>query len=73
MDIKHSVVTIAQTSNYSTTDIYDFFEQVEVTERHIFADKDIYAPILLVDPVTREAFANQQDEEGELKLKTKYM
>lgn len=68
-----SVVTIAQTSNYSTADIYDFFEQVKVkTERHkLLWDKDIYAPILLVDPITREAFANQQDEEGELKLLNK--
>lgn len=63
-----SVVTLAQKSNYSTGQISSYFEQVKTTtERYIkLWDKDIYAPILLVDPVTRELFANVQDEEGEL-------
>src|SRR5690554_4439473 len=58
----------AQTSKYSTKDIVQYFEQIKVTtERHtLLWDKNLYAPILLVDPNTREAFANVQDEEGEL-------
>lgn len=68
-----SVVTFAQKSNYSTDEIFNYFEQVKVkTERYILLwNKDIYAPILLVDSITREVFANQQDEEGELKLQDK--
>lgn len=60
----------AQTLNYSIKEISQHFEQTkEITERHIkLWDKDIYAPILLIDPKTREVFANVQDEAGELKI-----
>ncbi len=63
-----SGVISAQESNYSIKEIFNFFEQVkEQTKRHILLwDKDLYAPILLVDPHTREVFANEQDEEGQL-------
>ena len=63
-----SVVSLAQKSNYSTDDIFNYFEQVRTqTKRFMsFWDKDLYAPILLVDPITREVFTNVQDEALEL-------
>ena len=36
-------------------------------EHRLLWDKDIYGPIMLVDPVSREIFANMPDSEGVLK------
>lgn len=45
-----------------------FFRQVEeaTAKYERLWNKDIYGPILLVHPETREAFANEPDEEGHL-------
>ena len=63
---------VAQSSKYSTSDIATFFNQTkEATEKHsTLWDKDIYGPILLVDPDTREIFANFPDADNELTLKS---
>lgn len=59
-----------QESNYSEKEFLNYFNRVKVTtEIHdILWDKNIYGPILLVDPVSREIFANQPDAEENLKL-----
>lgn len=61
----------AQDLKYSTIEIYNFFEQVRQQTRRYekLWDKDIYAPILLVDPDTRQIYANMQDQEGDLVAK----
>lgn len=47
-----------------------YFQQVrEATAKHEHLwNKDIYGPLLVVDPETREAFANEPDKEGRLTL-----
>jgi len=47
-----------------------YFSQVkEATEKYAdLWDRDIYGPILLVDPETRQIYANVADEEGSLSL-----
>ncbi|CEA16070.1 hypothetical protein ING2E5B_1320 [Fermentimonas caenicola] len=61
-------LVIAQSSKYSIDEISNFFTQTRVaTESHsALWDKNIYGPILLVDPNSREAFANVQDANNEL-------
>ncbi|MDD4778330.1 MAG: hypothetical protein PHV53_08595 [Fermentimonas sp.] len=63
-----TATVMAQSSKYSAEEIMSFFNQTrEATESHtILWDKDIYGPILLVDPQTREAFANVQDADNKL-------
>lgn len=63
-----SGIILAQKPIYTTVDIFNLFEQIkETTERYMMLwDSDIYAPIMLVDPNTREVFANVQDEDGYL-------
>ena len=63
-----TAAVVAQSSKYSADEIMAFFNQTrEATESHTTLwDKDIYGPILLVDPQTREVFANVQDAKNEL-------
>ena len=63
-----TATVVAQSSKYSADEIVTFFNQIrEATESHTTLwDKDIYGPVLLVDPQTREAFANVQDANKEL-------
>lgn len=63
-----SGIILVQKPIYTTVDIFNLFEQIkETTERYMMLwDSDIYAPIMLVDPNTREVFANVQDEDGYL-------
>jgi|AGTN01.2.fsa_nt_gi hypothetical protein len=58
----------AQLSQVSADSISLYFRQVEeATGRYEgLWDKDIYGPILLVDPQTREIYANEPDEKGTL-------
>ena len=45
-----------------------FNETREATQKHTgLWDKDLYGPILLVDPETRRVYANEPDEEGFLR------
>ena len=66
-----TATVVAQSSKYSADEIVTFFNQIrEATESHTTLwDKDIYGPVLLVDPQTREAFANVQDANKELTTK----
>lgn len=56
----------AQTSQISADSVSLYFSQVkESTEKYTdLWDRDIYGPILLVDPETRQVYANVVDEEG---------
>lgn len=58
------------TSYQSRDSISLYFNQVkEATARHEgLWNRDIYGPLLLVHPETRQAFANEPDEEGYLVL-----
>lgn len=59
-----------QASPYFADSLLLYFKQVEeATHLHQgLWDKDIYGPILLVDPETREAYANLPDAEGFLRF-----
>lgn len=59
-----------QASHYSADSLLLYFRQVEEAtfRHHTLWDKDIYGPILLVDTVTREVYANLPDADGVLKL-----
>lgn len=65
-----TVTTATRASRYSADSLLLYFRQVEkATFLHQgLWDKDIYGPILLVDPETREVYANRPDEEGALKF-----
>jgi len=56
----------AQTSQISADSVSLYFSQVkEATQKYAdLWDRDIYGPILLVDPETRQVYANVADEEG---------
>ena len=60
---------VAASKSYQNRDsITLYFKQVkEATAKHEYLwNKDIYGPILLVHPGTREVFANEPDEKGYL-------
>lgn len=59
---------VAQTTSYPADSLLLYFRQVEkATLLHqALWDKDIYGPILLVDTVTREVYANLPDARGVL-------
>lgn len=46
-----------------------YFEEIKTAtkENYQLWDKDLYAPMLLVDPQTRQVFANQGNSAGVLK------
>src|SRR5690554_2863372 len=60
----------ADSQQISADSIALCFAQVEeATARHkALWDKDIYGPILVVDPASRELYANVADREGHLSL-----
>ena len=60
--------SISQNFNYSETEISDYFNQVKIaTEANdSLWNKNIYGPILLVDPNTREVYANVSDADSNL-------
>ena len=60
----------AQASQISEDSVYVYFREVqEATKEHATLwDRDIYGPILMVDPDTREVYANMADEGGVLHL-----
>jgi hypothetical protein len=63
----------AQTSPISEDSIAVYFSEVQqATKEHASLwDRDIYGPILMVDPETREVYANVADKEGILKRSKK--
>lgn len=65
-----AATTAVQASRYPADSLLLYFRQVEeATSLHQGVwDKDIYGPVLLVDPETREAYANRPDGEGILKI-----
>ena len=60
----------AQASQISEDSVYVYFREVQkATKEHATLwDRDIYGPILMVDPDTREVYANMADEGGVLHL-----
>lgn len=60
----------AQASQISEDSVYVYFREVqEATKEHATLwDRDIYGPILMVDPDTREVYANMADKGGVLHL-----
>ncbi len=67
----YAISANSQVSQYSTNEFLLYFNQIAVvTEKHKdLWDKELYGPILLVDPTTREVYANMPDKEGVLKFK----
>lgn len=67
----YAISVNSQVSQYSTKEFLLYFDQIAAaTEEHKeLWDRDLYGPLLLVDPTTREAFANMPDKEGALILK----
>lgn len=65
-----ATTTALQASRYPADSLLLYFRQVEeATFLHqLLWDKDIYGPVLLVDPETREVYANRPDAEGILQL-----
>lgn len=60
----------AQASQISEDSVYVYFREVQkATKEHATLwDRDIYGPILMVDPDTREVYANMADKGGVLHL-----
>lgn len=59
---------MAQTSPFADTAVVYFNELKAVTKKHEqLWNYDLYAPVLLVNPTTREVFANMSDTAGVLK------
>ncbi|MGG7438514.1 hypothetical protein ACQ7CU_10550 [Chryseobacterium arthrosphaerae] len=61
---------IAQEQHQSHNSIPVFFDEIKTASKQNtnLWNKDLYGPMLLVDPKTREIFANEADTEGLLKL-----
>lgn len=57
---------IAQVPQNSSDSMAMYFSEVkQATEEHaVLWGKDIYGPVMCVDPLTREMFTNEADEEG---------
>lgn len=66
-------VVAAQTSQIAEDSIAVYFSEVQqATKEHASLwDRDIYGPILFVDPETREVYANVADEGGVLQHRNK--
>ena len=59
---------MAQTSPFADTAAVYFNELKAATKKHEqLWNYDLYAPVLLVNPTTREVFANMPDTAGVLK------
>lgn len=66
--VMYGAIASAEITYQNRDSIALYFQQVkEATAKHeTLWNKNIYGPILLVHPETREAFANQPDQEGYL-------